>query len=68
MDPEVAAELVRKGATLLLLDVPQRTLLGVDTQVFSVGPKFKGIKMVPPGPHSSTTAPPTGTGMSLHLL
>ncbi|KAL5214528.1 hypothetical protein ABZP36_003680 [Zizania latifolia] len=51
MDPEVAAELVRKGATLLLLDVPQRTLLGVDTQVFSVGPKFKGIKMVPPGPH-----------------
>uniref|UniRef100_A0A0D9XAW5 AAR2 N-terminal domain-containing protein n=1 Tax=Leersia perrieri TaxID=77586 RepID=A0A0D9XAW5_9ORYZ len=36
---------------LLLLDVPQRTLLGVDTQVFSVGPKFMGIKMLPPGPH-----------------
>ncbi|XP_062225142.1 uncharacterized protein LOC133923877 [Phragmites australis] len=51
MDPEVATELVRKGATLLLLDVPQRTLFGIDTQVFSVGPKFKGIKMVPPGPH-----------------
>ncbi|KAB8094769.1 hypothetical protein EE612_022079, partial [Oryza sativa] len=51
VDPEAATELVRKGATLLLLDVPQRTLLGVDTQVFSVGPKFKGIKMVPPGPH-----------------
>ncbi|GJN12032.1 hypothetical protein PR202_ga30275 [Eleusine coracana subsp. coracana] len=51
MDPEAATELVRKGATLLLLDVPQRTLFGIDTQVFSVGPKFKGIKMVPPGPH-----------------
>jgi A1 cistron-splicing factor AAR2 len=92
MDPEAATELVRKGATLLLLDVPQRTLFGIDTQVggirpptvpsrselfglvrasnyvtgfsplrlclllvllqmFSVGPKFKGMKMVPPGPH-----------------
>ncbi|KAK3143152.1 hypothetical protein QOZ80_4BG0359110 [Eleusine coracana subsp. coracana] len=51
MDPEAATELVRKGATLLLLDVPQRTLFGIDTQVFSVGPKFKGIKMVPLGPH-----------------
>lgn len=51
MDPEAATELVRKGATLLFLDVPQRTLFGVDTQMFSVGPKFKGIKMVPPGPH-----------------
>ncbi|ONM18932.1 AAR2 protein family [Zea mays] len=51
MDPEVATELVRKGATLLLLDVPQRTLFGIDTQMFSVGPKFKGMKMVPPGAH-----------------
>ncbi|CAN6270898.1 unnamed protein product [Urochloa humidicola] len=51
MDPEVATELVRKGSTLLLLDVPQRTLFGIDTQIFSVGPKFKGMKMVPPGPH-----------------
>jgi A1 cistron-splicing factor AAR2 len=89
MDLEAATELVRKGATLLLLDVPQRTLFGIDTQVggirpptipsrselfglvrasnnvtgfhlclllvllqmFSVGPKFKGMKMVPPGPH-----------------
>lgn len=33
VDPEAATELVRKGATLLLLDVPQCTLLGVDTQV-----------------------------------
>jgi A1 cistron-splicing factor AAR2 len=31
MDPEAAAELVRKGSMLLLLDVPQRTLFGIDT-------------------------------------
>ncbi|KAI9100253.1 hypothetical protein K1719_024471 [Acacia pycnantha] len=51
MDPETALELVKQGVTLLLLDVPQYTLVGVDTQMFSVGPAFKGIKMIPPGPH-----------------
>jgi hypothetical protein len=38
MDPEAATELVRKGATLLLLDVPQRTLFGIDTQVGGIRP------------------------------
>nr|POE70176.1 protein aar2 like [Quercus suber] len=33
MDPDTALELVKQGATLLLLDVPQYTLLGIDTQV-----------------------------------
>ncbi|XP_065849709.1 uncharacterized protein [Euphorbia lathyris] len=51
MEPESAVEFVRQGVTLLLLDVPQYTLIGIDTQMFSVGPAFKGIKMVPPGPH-----------------
>ncbi|XP_031259439.1 protein AAR2 homolog [Pistacia vera] len=51
MDPEAALELVKNGVTLLLLDVPQYTLVGIDTQVFSVGPAFKGIKMIPPGVH-----------------
>lgn len=51
MDPEKALELVKNGVTLLLLDVPQFTLVGIDTQIFSVGPVFKGIKMIPPGPH-----------------
>ena len=78
MDPNTALELVKQGVTLLLLDVPQYTLFGIDTQVlllilyssssssvaftyiyssinqstwqmFSVGPSFKGIKMIPPG-------------------
>ncbi|KAJ8622893.1 hypothetical protein MRB53_031422 [Persea americana] len=51
MDSETALGLVKQGATLLLLDVPQFTLFGIDTQMFSVGPSFKGIKMIPPGPH-----------------
>lgn len=33
MDPETALGLVKHGATLLLLDVPQYTLVGIDTQV-----------------------------------
>jgi A1 cistron-splicing factor AAR2 len=48
MDPEAATELVRKGVTLLLLDVPQHTVLGVDTQVATLHP--------PP----QKTPPPTG--------
>ncbi|KAL5126829.1 Protein AAR2 [Glycine soja] len=47
----VTLELVKHGVTLLLLDVPQYTLVAVDTQMFSVGPAFKGIKMIPPGVH-----------------
>ncbi|KAL4614026.1 hypothetical protein ACB092_07G025700 [Castanea dentata] len=51
MDPNTALELVKQGVTLLLLDVPQYTLLGIDTEMFSVGPAFKGIKMIPPASH-----------------
>ncbi|KAK2643977.1 hypothetical protein Ddye_019172 [Dipteronia dyeriana] len=51
MDPDAALELVKHGITLLLLDVPQYTLIGIDTQMFAVGPAFKGIKMIPPGVH-----------------
>ncbi|KAI5684353.1 hypothetical protein M9H77_05581 [Catharanthus roseus] len=48
---QTALELVKRGATLLLLDVPQYTLIGIDTQMFSSGPNFMGIKMIPPGVH-----------------
>ncbi|CAH9105533.1 unnamed protein product [Cuscuta europaea] len=51
MDPEEALQLVKHGATLLFLDVPQFTLIGIDTQMYSSGPNFKGIKMIPPGVH-----------------
>ncbi|KAJ0959807.1 hypothetical protein J5N97_000501 [Dioscorea zingiberensis] len=51
MDAGTAVELAKQGSTLLLLDVPQHTLIGIDTHMVSVGPAFKGIKMIPPGPH-----------------
>ncbi|KAL8034403.1 hypothetical protein ABFX02_12G026100 [Erythranthe guttata] len=51
MDADAALEFVKHGGSLLLLDVPQYTLIGIDTQMFSSGPNFKGIKMIPPGIH-----------------
>ncbi|KAL3625610.1 hypothetical protein CASFOL_030555 [Castilleja foliolosa] len=51
MDLETALELVKHGATLLLLDDPQHTLIGVNTQMYYSGPNFKGVKMIPPGIH-----------------
>ena len=33
LDPDTAKELARKGATLLILDVPEATAIGLDHQV-----------------------------------
>ncbi|CAN4079909.1 unnamed protein product [Withania somnifera] len=49
MEAEAALELVKQGATLLLLDVPQNTLIGIDIQIFGSGPNLKSVKMIPPG-------------------
>ncbi|XP_076132072.1 protein AAR2 homolog isoform X2 [Alosa pseudoharengus] len=51
MDPEVARGLFEEGATLVLLDVPEGTELGIDYKSWQVGPRFRGIKMIPPGLH-----------------
>lgn len=51
MDSEDALKLVKQGASLLLLGVPPSTSFGIDQQMFVVGPNFKGVKMMPPGPH-----------------
>eukprot|EP01114_Cavostelium_apophysatum_P014427 TRINITY_DN3745_c0_g1_i6.p1 TRINITY_DN3745_c0_g1~~TRINITY_DN3745_c0_g1_i6.p1 ORF type:complete len:380 (+),score=57.02 TRINITY_DN3745_c0_g1_i6:82-1140(+) len=44
-------EEVQRKCSLLCLDVPERTELGIDLYVFHCGPKFKGIKLIPPGLH-----------------
>lgn len=36
---------------LILLDVPQGTEVGIDFNYWSVGPRFRGIKLIPPGFH-----------------
>uniref|UniRef100_A0A061R3I3 A1 cistron-splicing factor AAR2 n=1 Tax=Tetraselmis sp. GSL018 TaxID=582737 RepID=A0A061R3I3_9CHLO len=75
MDSEKARQLVENGGTLLLLQVPQGTAIGIDHQVFLSGPKFCGVKMLPPGPHlltyyaigsSGTLAAPTSRWVVLH--
>ncbi|XP_023323214.1 protein AAR2 homolog [Eurytemora carolleeae] len=70
MDPEVAKRLLLEGATLILLDVPPGTEIGIDMNSWNIGDKFRGVKMIPPGLHfvyyssvnikDRTTAPRTG--------
>eukprot|EP00891_Asterochloris_glomerata_P008767 jgi/Astpho2/8767/e_gw1.00128.29.1_t len=51
LDQNKAKELARTGASLLLLNVPEGTRIGIDHQNFMAGPKFQGVKMLPPGAH-----------------
>lgn len=51
IDQQAARHYADKGATILLLDVPEQTHVAFDHQSFVVGPKFKGVKMLPPGTH-----------------
>jgi hypothetical protein len=48
---ESALELFRSSGSLLCLDVPEGTELGIDFSTVVVGPSFKGVKFVPPGVH-----------------
>ncbi len=51
MAPEVALGLFEEGATLVLLGVPQGSVLGLDYKSWTLGPRFRGVKMIPPGLH-----------------
>ncbi|XP_005994430.1 protein AAR2 homolog [Latimeria chalumnae] len=51
MDPELAKRLFFEGATLIILNVPERTEFGIDCNTWEVGPLFRGVKMIPPGIH-----------------
>lgn len=51
MDQNVAQVLLTQGATLILLDVPVGTDVGIDLKSWNTGDNFKGIKMIPPGVH-----------------
>ena len=39
------------GGTVLVFDVPPGFEFGIDCTIFSVGEKFAGVKMIPPGLH-----------------
>jgi len=55
--PQTARNLAETGGTVLAMGVPEGTVFGIDHQVFLVGPRFRGLKMVPPGPHFISTRP-----------
>ncbi|XP_038606667.1 protein AAR2 homolog [Tachyglossus aculeatus] len=73
MEPEVAKRLFLEGATLVILDVPEGTEFGIDYESWRVGPRFRGVKMIPPGVHyvhcsaaePSQAGPRTGLFLSL---
>ncbi|KYN21034.1 PREDICTED: protein AAR2 homolog [Trachymyrmex cornetzi] len=51
IDQNVAQTLLTQGATLVLLDVPVGTDIGIDMKSWNVGQNFKGLKLIPPGIH-----------------
>ncbi|XP_064651930.1 protein AAR2 homolog [Lineus longissimus] len=51
MNQDQAQVLFHEGAILVFLDVPLGTEFGIDWNSWNVGPKFKGVKMIPPGLH-----------------
>ena len=50
-DQDAARRLFAEGGFLVLLDVPVGTEVGIDYNSWTVGPLFRGIKMIPPGFH-----------------
>jgi len=69
LDKDKIDELYKHGAFLIVDDMPQGTEFGVDYASWSIGPKFRGLKMIPPGLHfvfysavskEGTVAPRTG--------
>ena len=51
MDNDTALKRVVHGGTILCLDVPLGSVVGIDSKRFVVGASFAGIKMIPPGTH-----------------
>ncbi|VDK47737.1 unnamed protein product [Anisakis simplex] len=64
MPQELARHLFETGAFLIFTGVPEGTEFGIDYKSWHVGPKFSGLKMIPPGVHfvyfSVKTAPRIG--------
>lgn len=56
MPQELARQLFEQGAFLIIAGVPVKTEFGIDMSSYSVGEKFRGVKMIPPGPHFVYTA------------
>ncbi|KAJ1918046.1 hypothetical protein IWQ60_007608 [Tieghemiomyces parasiticus] len=51
MNQQAANHLFEKGGILLFLDAPADLDFGIDTTMWRTGPRFKGVKLIPPGVH-----------------
>ena len=51
LDQDTAQVLFHQGAILVFLDLPEGAEFGMDYNSWTVGPKFRGVKMIPPGLH-----------------
>ncbi|KAK3107844.1 hypothetical protein FSP39_023327 [Pinctada imbricata] len=51
MDQDTAQVLFREGAFLIMNEVLEGTEFGIDYLSWNVGPRFRGVKMIPPGLH-----------------
>ncbi|CAO3588097.1 unnamed protein product [Absidia cylindrospora] len=51
MDQETANCLYEVGGKLLFLNAPEKLEFGIDYNAWTIGPLFKGVKLIPPGLH-----------------
>lgn len=51
MDQEQAKILFEKGAIFILINFPTGSEFGIDYLSWTVGEKFRGVKMIPEGIH-----------------
>lgn len=51
MDNEHALKLLNEGGFFIFLDAPEGMEFGIDMKLWTTGDKFRGVKMIPPGPH-----------------
>lgn len=51
MDQKKAQKLFNEGGFLILSGVPEGTEFGMDWNSWTTGPRFEGVKMIPPGFH-----------------
>lgn len=56
MPQEMARKLFEEGALLIVAGIPTGTEIGVDLNSNIADEMFRGIKMIPPGPHFVHTA------------
>ncbi|RKP00216.1 hypothetical protein CXG81DRAFT_19805 [Caulochytrium protostelioides] len=51
LTPDQARALFAHGAKVVVSDAPSNLVLGIDWKSWQLGPRFRGIKLVPPGVH-----------------